>query len=156
MSTVAVYIPKQAILEQGANFLEILKAITPEEQKKRQLMIERIASRLQYSVVPSHINATNGDVWDSPVYDAADVIIEKLLDRKTIEPMEGFSEQDLLQQKCLQNDIMQNHADYAGLFPGKTKGDAGSNVAGRIWSKNKCQNYTREQGFQGSTFSIDW
>lgn len=156
MTSVAVYIPKQAILEQGANFLDILKAITPEELRKKQQKIEEIASRLQYSVVPAHINASRGDVWDSPVYDAADVIIEKLLDRKTIEPMEGFGEQDLIQQKCLQNDIMQNHADYAGLFPGKTKGEAGSHVSNRIWNKNKCQNYTRESGFQGSTFSIDW
>jgi hypothetical protein len=90
------------------------------------------------------------------VRDAADVIIDKILDRKTIEPINGFSEHDLIQQKCLQNDIMQNHADYAGLFPGKTKGDVGSHVSSRIWNKNKCNNYTREQGFQGSTFSIEW
>lgn len=95
-------------------------------------------------------------MWDSPVYDAADVIIENILDRKTIEPMTGFGEQDLIQQKCLQNDIMQNHADYAGLFPGKTKGEAGAHVSNRIWSKNKCQNYTREHGFHGSTFTIEW
>jgi hypothetical protein len=51
---------------------------------------------------------------------------------------------------------MQNHADYAGLFPGKTKGEAGSHVSNRVWNKNKCQNYSRESGFHGSTFDIEW
>jgi hypothetical protein len=82
--------------------------------------------------------------------------MDKILDRQTIEPVNGFQDADLIQQKCLQNDIMQNHADYAGLFPGKTKGEAGSNVAGRIWNKNKCQNYSREAGFRTPTFTIEW
>jgi hypothetical protein len=51
---------------------------------------------------------------------------------------------------------MQNHADYAGLFPGKTKGEAGSHVSNRIWSKNKCDTYSREKGFNGSTFNVIW
>jgi hypothetical protein len=156
LETVPVYIPKQAILEQGANFLDILKAIKPSEVKAKQNLIEKIASRLQYSVVPESIKPENGDMWDSPVYDAADVIIEHILDPLTIEPLAGFGEQDLLQQKCMQNDIMQNHADYAGLFPGKTKGDVGSHVSKKNWSKNKCDNYSRESGFKASTFKIEW
>lgn len=106
--------------------------------------------------MPDHINADRGDVWDPPLYDAGSVIIDKMLDRRTIEPLEGFSEQDLIQQKCLQNDIMQNHADYAGLFPGKTKGDAGSHVSGRTWKMNKCDTYSREKGFNASTFQVVW
>jgi hypothetical protein len=51
MDEVSVYIPKQAILEQGSNFLEILKGVKPEEISKKQAAIERIASTLQYSVV---------------------------------------------------------------------------------------------------------
>ena len=151
---VTVYIPQQSILEDKKNYMDILKAIPPEELLKKQLAIEKIAPRLQYSVVPASIQ--DGQTWESPVYDAVDLIVDKVLDRQTIEPIEGFSAEELIRQKCLQNDIMQNHADYAGLFPGKTKGDAGSNVAGRIWNKNKCQNYTRGGSFQGSTFSIEW
>jgi hypothetical protein len=48
---VSVYIPKQAILEQGSNFLDLLKAIPAETVRQKQLFIEKIASRLQYSVV---------------------------------------------------------------------------------------------------------
>lgn len=81
--------------------------------------------------------------------------MENILNRKTVEPIDGFSSEDLMIQKCLQNDIMQNHADYAGLFPGKTKGDAGSNIAGRIWQKNKCDQYSRKP-FKTPTFTVEW
>jgi hypothetical protein len=65
--------------------------------------------------VPKHFgNGSDGRVWVSPIRDAVDVITEKLLDRKTIEPVNGFTEEDLIRQKCMQNDIMQNHADYTG------------------------------------------
>jgi hypothetical protein len=64
---------------------------------------------------PAHLgNGSDGRTWSSPFRDAVDVITEKLLDRRTIEPVEGFSEEDLIRQKCMQNDIMQNHADYTG------------------------------------------
>jgi hypothetical protein len=66
---------------------------------------------------PAHLgNGSDGRTWSSPFRDAVDVITEKLLDRRTIEPVEGFSEEDLIRQKCMQNDIMQNHADYTGRF----------------------------------------
>lgn len=156
LNDVAVYIPKQMIMESNGNFLTILRAIDSQEVLRKQQAIARIAPRLQYAVVPERIDPKRGDIWDPPVHDAAAVIIDRVLDRRTIEPIDGFSEQDLVQQKCLQNDIMQNHADYAGLFPGKTKGDAGSNVSNRVWSKNKCDTYSREKGFNASTFSVMW
>lgn len=106
--------------------------------------------------MPERINGDRGDVWDSPVRDAADVIIEKILDRRTIEPIDGFLEQDLIQQKCLQNDIMKNHADYSGMFAGKSRGEAGAHVSNRVWTLNKCDTYSREKGFNGSTFSVQW
>lgn len=46
-----MYIPKQSIMEENANFLDILKAIPAEELRAKQKAIERIAPRLQYSVV---------------------------------------------------------------------------------------------------------
>lgn len=156
LSEISVYIPKQQILEQGGNFLDILNAIPPEELKLKQRAIARIAPRLQYAVVPSRVDPRRGDVWDPPIHDAVDVILDKILNRTTIEPLDGFKEYELMQQKCLQNDIMQNHADYAGLFPGKTKGGRGKNIPDRIWKANNCDNYTRENGFQGSTFSVNW
>lgn len=51
MEEVSVYIPKQSVLDEGGNFLEILRAIPAEEIKKKQLAIEQLAPTLQYSVV---------------------------------------------------------------------------------------------------------
>lgn len=46
-----MYIPKQTIVERGVNFLDVLQAIPPEELRRKQLAIERIAPCLQYGVV---------------------------------------------------------------------------------------------------------
>ncbi len=156
LDEVAVFIPKQMILEESANFLDLLKAIPAQELKRKQLAIAKLAPRLQYAVVPNHIHADRGDVWTPPIEDAVDVIISKLLDKQTIEPLQGFSGVDLIHQKCLQNDILQNHADYAGLMPGKSKGEQGKNVAERLWKLNKCQHYNRTYGFKAPSFSIEW
>lgn len=144
INEIAVYIPRTAILEHKVNFIDVLRAITPEELSRKQLAIERIASRLQYSVVPSRalpkrINSTlfslNFTPWNSPVHDAADVIIDRLLDRSTIEPLEGFSEEELRLHKCRQNILVKHHPDYAGLFRSGTK----HLVAGRLWKKFRCE-----------------
>eukprot|EP00981_Chlorochromonas_danica_P006208 scaffold1307_cov166-Ochromonas_danica.AAC.30 len=129
-----------------------------EELISKQQAIARIAPRLQYAVVPSHLQGGNhpGQVWSPPFEDAVDVIISKILDRRTIEPLNGFSDLDLTRQKCMQNDIMQNHADYAGLFPGQSKGRSGNNVAERIWKANRCELYNRTEGFQAPTFTVQW
>lgn len=49
---------------------------------------------------------TRGQVWGPPVPDAADVIINKILDRNTVEPLQGFTEEELQTQKNLQKEIM--------------------------------------------------
>jgi len=51
ISEVSVFIPKQQVQETGLNFLQILRTITPAELLRKQQAIERIAPRLQYSVV---------------------------------------------------------------------------------------------------------
>jgi hypothetical protein len=51
LELVSVYIPKQMIMEEGANFVDILKAMSEEDILKKQLAIEQIAPRLQYAVV---------------------------------------------------------------------------------------------------------
>ena len=154
---VSVFIPKQSIMEGGANYLDILKGISDEEIMRKQRAIEAVAPRLQYSVVPGRIgDGSDGRTWESPLRDAADVIVERILDRNTVEPVTGFSEEELIQQKCMQNDIMANHPDYAGLMPGKAKGGAGAGVSTRLWKQNKCDNYSRDGVLQGSTFKIGW
>ena len=158
IEAIAVYIPRTAILKENVNFIDVLRAITPEELRKKQLAIERIAPRLQYSVVPNTTTSSTSTAakkqqqqqqlkkkkrgghstylqWDSPIRDAADVIIDRLLDRNTVEPMEGFSEEELRKQKCRQNILVKYHPDYAGLFPSGTK----HLVAGRLWKKFRCE-----------------
>ncbi len=54
-------------------------------------------------------------VWKPPFRDAADVIIDKILDRQTVEPLHGFKDDELLAQVEEQNRIMDEHEDYAAL-----------------------------------------
>lgn len=54
-------------------------------------------------------------VWKSPFRDAADIIIERILDPKTVEPLTGFSDEELYRQHEVQNEIMESHDDYASL-----------------------------------------
>lgn len=39
---------------------------------------------------------------------------------------------------------------------GKAKGAAGSGTSKRVWNLNKCQNYTRDATFYGSTYKIEF
>jgi len=148
---IAVYIPRAAILDQKVNFLDVLKAITPQELRRKQLAIEKVAPRLQFSLTPAAIqldrqkkenkrksgeNSTSPLViWDSPVYDAVDVIIEHLLNRSTVEPLNGFTDEELRLQKCRQNVIVRHHPDYAGLFRSGTR----HLVPDRLWKKFRCE-----------------
>lgn len=54
-------------------------------------------------------------IWNPPFKDAADIIIDKILDRKTIDPVDGFSNEELMTQHDMQNEIMDKHEDYAAL-----------------------------------------
>jgi hypothetical protein len=62
------------------------------------------APSLQFSIVPDNL-IEGQHIWRPPYRDAADVIIEKILDRKTIEPIEGYTYEQLkqlnLEQKML-------------------------------------------------------
>ena len=122
VNNVAVYIPRQDVIDNGANVIEILKSKSPEEINAKQDAIEKIAPRLQYSVVPEGYGGVGnpgprGSVWGPPTPDAADVIIEKILDRRTVEPVGGFSDAELEKQKQQQKEIMTTHPDYIGLMP---------------------------------------
>ncbi len=141
------------------------------ELHRKQYMIEKIASRLQYSVLPnslynkyfqnnnsnnnsnhskynsninmnmfniiSNYNDVNLTIWDPPFPDATSIIITRILDSNTIEPIQGFTDEQLRISKCQQNDIVRNHIDYAGLFKGGTQ----HLVNGKLWKKFKCDSY---------------
>eukprot|EP01038_Epipyxis_sp_PR26KG_P015177 gene15177-20443_t len=118
VSKISIYIPMKFITEQDINVMHILSAISPEEILMKQYAIAEIAPRLQYSVVPSHIgDGSDGKIWKSPYRDAADIIIDNILDRNIILPLEGFTNQQLLDLITKQNDIIDNHEDFAALRP---------------------------------------
>lgn len=61
-------------------------------------------------------NREDGSVtWTPPVSDAADVIIDRLNDLKTVEPLEGFSEEELYLQKQKQLFYMRRDEEYTGF-----------------------------------------
>lgn len=112
---VAVYIPMSKINSDGANFIQILKAIPPEELARKQAAVRRIAPSLQYSIVPDRVDEGRGQVWSPPFRDAADVVIEHVLDRRTIEPVEGYSDEQLKRLNLEQKLLSQTHEDYAAM-----------------------------------------
>lgn len=72
--------------------------------------------RIKSNQVPDRINISQGKPsWRPPFHDAADVIITRILDRQTIEPINGFTDQELIQQHEIQNEIMENSEDYSAL-----------------------------------------
>eukprot|EP00605_Chrysophyceae_sp_TOSAG23-4_P001011 GSChrysophyteH1.ASY1.ANO1.1112.1 assembled CDS len=116
LDKVSVYIPLKEITEDGKDFISVLKAIPQVEISKLQENIRNIAPRLQYSVVPPRAgNGSEGQTWDPPFVDAQEVIIRRILDRKTVDPIKGFSDAELLAQYENQNYIMDTHDDYAAL-----------------------------------------
>lgn len=105
------------------------------------------------SQVPERIgNGDDGQTWESPIFDAADVIVSRVVDRRTVEPVEGFSEDDLWRQKCLQNDIMQNHADYSGMTA-KSKAPGSLN---KMALRNNCDRYSREDFRNSTLVKVEW
>ena len=102
--------------------------------------------------VPDSIgNGDDGRTWESPLHDAVDVIVDRMLRRDTVEPVDGFSEDDLWKQKCLQNDIMQNHADYSGMSGSKAIGKPS-----RMAIRNNCDRYSREDFKNSTLVKVEW
>ena len=115
MEKVSVYIPMSAINVENVNFLEVLRKVSKEEIAEKQALIRELAPRLQYSIVPERIgNGSDGRTW-KPFKDAQEVIIEKILDRKTVEPIKGFTDEQILEMLEKQNYIMSTSEDYAAL-----------------------------------------
>eukprot|EP01038_Epipyxis_sp_PR26KG_P004343 gene4343-6146_t len=118
VSKISVYIPMKHLIEYDLNFMHILNALSPEEILMKQYSIAEIAPRLQYSVIPQHAgDGSDGRTWSPPFRDAADVTIDRIIDRNTVSPLHGFSDQELLYLINKQNDILDHHEDYAALRP---------------------------------------
>jgi len=146
IDAISVYIPLNDMISNNKNFMEVLKAISADEILQKQEAIRLIAPRLQYSVVPDRVgNGTEGHTWEPPFPDAQQVIIDRILDRGTIEPIGGFTDLELLQQHELQNEIMDTHEDYAALRhdkPGeKRKPGKKKQIAKGLAGVSKIQNY---------------
>jgi hypothetical protein len=73
------------------------------------------ASTLQYSVVPDRIREENGDTWSPPFRDAADVVIDRILDPATIEPIEGYTNEELKRLNLEQKLLSETHEDFAAM-----------------------------------------
>ncbi len=110
----SVYIPIKTINEDKANFLQILKMISSEVIRTKQVMIERLAPLLQYTVIPERYRGDQG-VWQPPFRDAAGVIIDRILHPATIEPTTGYTNEEFVALVLQQDKIMSEHEDYAAL-----------------------------------------
>ena len=122
---VAVYIPMKTINNDGGNFIAILKAIPPEELARKQAAVRRIAPSLQYSIVPDRVREDLGQTWSPPFRDAGEVVIERVLDRRTIEPVEGYTYEELKRLNLEQKLLSETHEDYAAMRTSeKTTGDS--------------------------------
>ena len=137
-----VYIPKNDILGGKVNFLDVLRAIKPEQLLAMQQRIKEIAFRLQYSVVPTRYqewsssnkggNVSSGGwdggavVWRPPREDAVDIVIDHILSRSSIEPVEGFAEDELRARQEEQKHIMTKSEDYMGTSGAVAVGEVGT------------------------------
>ena len=128
-----VYIPKLDVLKKNVDFMKILESIPKKEIVKKQQAIARLAPRLQYSVVPEKYRAAKNagndpkqfKTWAPPYRDATDVVIEKLINPKTIEPVEGYTLDQLKIAQRKQREIMSTDPDYMGMSAPGTEDDSG-------------------------------
>lgn len=156
VSLVSVYIPKDLIMEETGNFMDALRAISAADLLKKQQAIARVASRLQYTLVPAHAteayykwemnlhsHATPQELqssfhwWEPPFEDAAGVITSNILNPASVAPIGGFSDEQIGKLNCLQNEIMAYHPDYIGIFHGTQHLNRGRSTQ-RAWSTDHC------------------
>lgn len=119
LEATSVFIPRDKILSGKINFMDVLRKISPERVLEMQIAIEKIGFRLQYSVVPDEFRESSSDIeavnaetmrktWRPPQMDAVDVILQRILSRETIEPIDGFSDDVFEQLQRGQLDFMRN------------------------------------------------
>lgn len=162
---ISIYISIPSILVQGTNFISILSAIPKETLLLKQRAIEKLAPRLQYSVIPAQISqqiniSTIGNskysddpviLWEPPYYDAVNVVIDKILDHQNIQPLDGFTIDQRRRHKCIQNDLISYHYEYGGLFKSGTV----TLAAGKMWKNIKCLIPNPKSPYINSTIPIN-
>ena len=131
----SVYIPIRDITLNRINFLTLLRSIPASEILRKQHAIAALAPTLQYSIISPTITTlvNKGEIihWKPPFKDANDIIIEYILNRSTIHPIYGYTDDELAMQLSLQKQLMATHDDYAALRPiesnkTKTRGNTSS------------------------------
>lgn len=122
VDAVSVYIPMKDVIENDLNFMDVLRNISEAELLTKQKAIARIAPTLQYAVAPDRVgNGTIGETWRPPFKDAVEVIIDRIVDKRTVEPLQGFPDEKLQWNRREQKLIIGTDPDYAGLRPGLHK-----------------------------------
>jgi xyloglucan galactosyltransferase MUR3 len=131
-----VLISKPGVIDGSVNFIQVLRDVPPSVVRTMQEKIAKLAFRLQYSVVPpqhlEHGGVREGEVntWSPPSEDAADIAVAHILSPATIEPLDGFSEEELKDGQKRQRYIMAQSVDYMGAGGGGSPNMEGA-VVGR-------------------------
>jgi len=119
LERVSVFMPMEGLVDAPpTDVLQVLRAIPAETVAAMQRRIAELAPSLQYSAVPPRLAQIGLDAaapWRPPFRDAADVIIERMLDSATVEPLVGYSDEELMEQHDTATDILNTHEDYMAL-----------------------------------------
>lgn len=95
------------------------------EAKKFGNAVALAASNTNRTVGPDPPLTFKGLTWKPPFRDAMDVIIDRLLNRSTIEPMEGFAPGELEELQKRRDSVFSWNPAYVGNLPGGSELVAG-------------------------------
>ena len=121
-----VYIPKLDVIDEKINFMTVLEQLPPDVVMQKQAAVARLAPKLQYTVVPQAFVPEKGAgndpnkrlYWKPPFKDATDIIIDRILDADTIEPIGGLTDEKIKEMQKQQYHIMGTNPDYMGMSSG--------------------------------------
>jgi hypothetical protein len=80
---ISVYVPGKFLKLKKIPFIEMVSAMSWQSVRRKQLWIEKIATRIQYSLLPLDMlrDHTDERVWDPPMLDAVDVLLNGFMTR---------------------------------------------------------------------------
>lgn len=90
-------------------------AVVANPKKRQKASSTAVAVPPDLYPLPDADYKYKGKHWNPPFRDAVDVIMERILNRTTIEPLEGFTHDQVLQFAQLRDDISAEDPDYTGL-----------------------------------------
>lgn len=133
VNDISVYIPLTDVMDYGKrlNFMDILAGIPTSVIRQKQSAIEKIAPRLQYSVVPSRLgvydylrtrSVISNDpsievvTWSPPFKDAVDVFVENILSTNIISTLNAplISKKECFEIDAFNNYLRKYHEDLNG------------------------------------------